>query len=113
MSEQFTKDLALVGIGYWGKNLARNFHGLGALHTICDRRQEALDQYRDTYADVHFSTSYSDVLQNEQIRRIAIAAPALLHYDLTKQALLADKDVYVEKPLCLEIIPHNLIQRGT
>ena len=46
------KDLALIGIGYWGKNLARNFHSLGVLHTICDTNEGLLNKYKERYPDI-------------------------------------------------------------
>ncbi len=98
-----TRDLALVGAGYWGKNLARNFHALGVLHTLCDRSVEILTSYGADYAAVHKTTSFDEVLRNSVITKVAIAAPAVLHHQLAKAALLAGKDVYVEKPLCLDI----------
>lgn len=97
-----TKNIALIGAGRWGKNLARNFNQLGALHTICDARKETLDSYQNLYPEVHLTTCCEDVLKNEKIKAVAIASPAALHYALAKKALLAGKDVYVEKPLCLD-----------
>lgn len=97
------KNLGLVGAGYWGKNLARNFHQLGSLHTICDTNDSHLATYRQQYPDVEMTKSYSQMLENPRITKVAIASPALLHYTMAKQALLAGKDVYVEKPLCLDI----------
>lgn len=96
-------DLALVGAGYWGKNLARNFHTLGALHTICDASSATLASYGDGYATVVKELSFDAVLANEEIKSVAIAAPAALHYRLASAAIAAGKDVYVEKPLCLDI----------
>src|SRR5580704_13105967 len=95
------KTLALIGVGNWGKNLARNFHALHCLHTICDTRTEILTQLRNQYSDVGFTTNFQEVLKNSEIKQVAIASPAALHYSLAKQALLAGKDVFVEKPLCL------------
>lgn len=95
--------LALIGAGNWGKNLARNFHALGSLHTICESNQQLLESYRPIYPNVNLESSIEKVLQNPAIDRVAIAAPAPLHYALAKQALLAGKDVFVEKPLCLDI----------
>lgn len=97
------KDLALVGIGYWGKNLARNFHSLGVLHTICDSNKELLYEYNELYPDVRKSTSVDEIMQDPEIKRVAIAAPAAFHYSLARYALEAGKDVFVEKPLCLEL----------
>ena len=94
--------LALIGAGYWGKNLARNFNALGALHTICDSQATTLKTYQDEYAGVKKTTDIQDVLDDAAITRAAVAAPAALHYALVRQMLLAGKDVFVEKPLCLD-----------
>ncbi len=95
--------LALIGAGKCGKNLARNFHALKSLHTICEANAALLESYRPLYPEVHLEKSVEAVFNNPAIDRVAIAAPAPLHYTLTKQALLAGKDVFVEKPLCLDI----------
>jgi UDP-2-acetamido-3-amino-2,3-dideoxy-glucuronate N-acetyltransferase len=100
---QNERDLALVGAGYWGKNLARNFHALGVLHTLCDRSAATLQAYGTDYAGVRRCQDFDEVLRDAAITKIAIAAPAALHYPLAKAALLAGKDVFVEKPLCLEL----------
>ncbi len=97
------RSLALVGAGNWGKNLARNFHALNVLHTICEPNLDLLNSYKTIYTDVQLEPSFQKVLDNAAIDKIAIAAPAPLHYTLAKQALLAGKDVFVEKPLCLNI----------
>ncbi len=94
--------LALVGIGYWGKNLARNFHALGALHTICDVNESLLDQYQSHYPEVEMTSNFRAVLENKEIGQVVVATRANFHYQLSKEALLAGKDVYVEKPLCLD-----------
>lgn len=99
----YPRDLALIGAGYWGKNLARNFHALGALHTLCDRSAEILASYGPEYGGVQKTDSFDAVLADPVVRKVAIAAPAVLHHRLAKAALLAGKDVYVEKPLCLDI----------
>jgi UDP-2-acetamido-3-amino-2,3-dideoxy-glucuronate N-acetyltransferase len=96
-------DLALVGAGYWGKNLARNFNALGALHTLCDTQRSALEAYGPDYAAVRKTARLDDVLADPAITKVAIAAPAGSHYQLAKACLEADRDVFVEKPLCLEL----------
>ncbi|QDV26127.1 Gfo/Idh/MocA family oxidoreductase [Aureliella helgolandensis] len=94
-------DVALVGAGYWGKNLARNFNGLGVLHTLCDASEKTLASYGEEYSSVERQNSFDAVLCNPQIKKVAFATPAPTHFKLAKAALLAGKDVYVEKPLCL------------
>jgi UDP-2-acetamido-3-amino-2,3-dideoxy-glucuronate N-acetyltransferase len=95
--------LALIGAGYWGKNLARNFQALGALHTLCDSHQPTLDSYGSEYAPVRKTTRFAEVLADSSITRVAIAAPAVAHYQLAKAALEAGKDIFVEKPICLHL----------
>jgi UDP-2-acetamido-3-amino-2,3-dideoxy-glucuronate N-acetyltransferase len=96
-------DLALIGCGYWGKNLARNFLRLGVLRTLCDANQELLASYGQEYDSVGKSQSIDEVLSDPCITKIAIATPAATHFSLAQRAILAGKDVYVEKPLCLSI----------
>lgn len=95
-------DLALVGAGYWGKNLARNFLELGVLHTLCDANAQTLASYGHAYANVQRESSFERVLTNAAIRKVAIATPATTHFRLARAAMEAGKDVYVEKPLCLD-----------
>ena len=97
-----TADLALIGCGYWGKNLARNFRDIGALHTLCDLNQVLLDGYGADYAGVRKTLSPDEVFNDSAVTKVAVAAPAALHYGIVKSALLAGKDVFVEKPLCLD-----------
>jgi UDP-2-acetamido-3-amino-2,3-dideoxy-glucuronate N-acetyltransferase len=99
--KQFPRDIALIGAGYWGKNLARNFNGLGALHSICDSNPQILAAYGSEYAEVRKGADVGDVLRDKTVGKVAIAAPASLHYGLVKAALEAGKDVFVEKPLAL------------
>lgn len=96
------RDLALIGAGYWGKNLGRNFNALGALHTLCDASRETLAGYGAEYGEVRKTSDLEVVWQDAAITKVAVAAPAVLHYELAKAALTAGKDVFVEKPLCLE-----------
>jgi len=92
--------VAVIGCGYWGKNLVRNFYELGALACVCDTRAEALQEVATKY-DVATTRSIEEVLNNPAIRALVIAAPAAQHYDLCSKGLLAGKDVFVEKPLAL------------
>jgi len=97
------KHIAVVGAGYWGKNLVRNYHELGTLHTICDSRGPALDEYASQYPDVQVNGNYSELLKQDAITGVVISVPAKLHYEFAKQALLAGKHVFVEKPLALKL----------
>ena len=92
--------IAVVGNGYWGKNLVRNFHALGVLACVCDSNTAALDDARLKFG-VNTCTSFDQLLSDPAIEGVAIAAPAVQHYQLAKECMLAGKDVYVEKPLSM------------
>jgi UDP-2-acetamido-3-amino-2,3-dideoxy-glucuronate N-acetyltransferase len=94
--------IGVAGCGYWGRNLVRNFHELGALRAICDVDGERLDEIGKTYG-VSGMRSFDDLMALPEIQGIAIAAPAAQHFELAKRALLAGKDVFVEKPLALRV----------
>jgi UDP-2-acetamido-3-amino-2,3-dideoxy-glucuronate N-acetyltransferase len=91
--------IAIVGAGYWGKNLIRSFHQLGALHTICDTRPDALMAFQAQYPNTHLEASFQDLLANPDIDAVVLSTPSLTHYPLGKQVLEAGKHLYVEKPL--------------
>lgn len=95
------RNVAVIGTGYWGKNLVRNFAALDALHTVCDSDQARLDGIRQQYPGVSTRLSYQETLQPPEVKAVVIATPAVTHYALAMQALEAGKDVYVEKPLAL------------
>jgi UDP-2-acetamido-3-amino-2,3-dideoxy-glucuronate N-acetyltransferase len=97
------RNLALIGGGYWGKNLVRDFYNLGALHTVCDINIELLASHKLKYPEIETSTNWDEVLTNNCIDRVCIALPAHLHYTFAKKSLEAGKHVYVEKPITLDI----------
>jgi UDP-2-acetamido-3-amino-2,3-dideoxy-glucuronate N-acetyltransferase len=100
MLEKATPRIGVVGCGYWGRNLVRNFHEIGALEAVCDVSAERLQEMRDAYSvlAVH---RYEEMLAVPEVQAVAIAAPAAQHFDLARLAILAGKDVFVEKPLAL------------
>src|SRR5713226_2776587 len=95
--------VAVVGVGYWGKNLVRNFHELGALAALCDADRSVEAAYKRSHGDVKFYTEYRDVLSDNSIDAVALATPAVSHYEMAKAALEAGKDVIVEKPLAIDV----------
>lgn len=95
--------LAVIGAGYWGRNLVRNFAQLKVLHTICDNDENRLKQMEKDYPEVNKIMVFGEVLGNDEIDAVVIAAPVEQHYHLTKEALLAGKDVFCEKPLALTV----------
>lgn len=95
--------VAVVGVGYWGKNLVRNFHELGALAALCDGDPSAESLCSDRYGNVTFYRSFNDVLNDGSITAVALATPAVTHFEMAKAALEAGKDVFVEKPLAIDV----------
>ncbi|HEV3176235.1 MAG TPA: Gfo/Idh/MocA family oxidoreductase [Stellaceae bacterium] len=93
--------VALIGSGYWGKNLARVLKDAGALAVICDIDTEAAKPIA-AQASVPLVGSLSEVLTDDGIAAVVVATPAVTHFPIVQQALEAGKDVLVEKPLALE-----------
>jgi UDP-2-acetamido-3-amino-2,3-dideoxy-glucuronate N-acetyltransferase len=103
--------VAVVGCGYWGRNLVRNFHALGALRVVCDSDEQLLSALRSQYPKVKAASSLADVLADPDVQAVAIATPASLHAALGKQVLLAGKGALIEKPLALtEAEGESLVQ---
>ena len=100
-SKPLTPHIAIIGAGYWGKNLVRNFSQLEVLKTVCDQDKGIRSKLSEDYPGVTTTDDYETVLKDADISGIVIAAPAELHFGLATKALLADKHVFVEKPLSL------------
>lgn len=95
-------NVAVIGCGYWGKNLARNFAELGALKAIVDPNPETAKFHADAH-NVE-AMDMATALADESIHGVVIAAPAELHKRLALEAIAAGKHVYVEKPLALSVV---------
>jgi UDP-2-acetamido-3-amino-2,3-dideoxy-glucuronate N-acetyltransferase len=93
--------VAVIGCGYWGKNLVRNFAELGALSAICDPDEAAAAPLAERYSAPLLDPAA--VLADAAIAAVAIAAPAAQHADLARTAIAAGKHVFVEKPLALDV----------
>ena len=98
-----TPQIALVGCGYWGKNLCRNFHSLGALAAVVDATESGQSTARSITSYAEITDRLGDVLCNDQIQGVALATPAETHADLAIQVMTAGKDVFVEKPMALTL----------
>ncbi|MEO5762275.1 MAG: Gfo/Idh/MocA family oxidoreductase [Vicinamibacteria bacterium] len=95
--------IGLVGCGYWGKNIARNLHQMGLLGAVCDPSPKILESVPKLYPGAVATAALQDLLQSKDIDAIAIASPAAQHAATAKAALMAGKDVFVEKPLALKV----------
>ncbi|MEZ5918926.1 MAG: Gfo/Idh/MocA family oxidoreductase [Alphaproteobacteria bacterium] len=91
--------VSVIGCGHWGKNLVRNFHALGALHSVCDYDSATAQKFSAEY-DVP-ALSFEEALQAPDVQALVLASPAPLHFKMAHAALQAGKDIYVEKPVCL------------
>ncbi len=87
-----------AGLGYWGKNLVRNFDELGELAWICDTNETLREEFGKRYAQTRVTGDFDDLLADPELDAVVIATPVPTHYALTKQALEAGKHVFVEKP---------------
>lgn len=98
-----TINVALIGLGYWGPKLARNLRSVHGcqLKVACDVRPESLQLFGEKVPEVSLSTDYAAVLADRGIGAVMIATPAETHCAMAQRALLAGKDVFVEKPLAL------------
>jgi protoporphyrinogen oxidase/predicted dehydrogenase len=92
---------AVVGLGYWGPNLARNLADSSAfeLSHLCDVREELQVPLQKRYPDVRVTTSYEEILRDPDVDAVALATPVSTHYPLAMSALQAGKHTFVEKPL--------------
>lgn len=91
--------IAQIGVGHWGKNLARNFAEIGVLAAVSDNHPETAGRVAAEH-DVP-ARGLSEVIADPSIDAVAIATPAATHADVALQAIAAGKHVYVEKPLAL------------
>ncbi len=95
------QSIAVIGSGYWGKNLIRNLNNLGVLRLLCDKNKDLLKQFKIQYPEVDTCIALNEVLSNEHINGVFIATPAENHYIVARESLLSGKHVFVEKPLSL------------
>ena len=94
-----TKNIAVVGCGHWGKNLVRNFAELGVLCSVSDPNIGLAQKYADQYGAKN--ESFSEVINDENIKGVVLAVPVPLHASLAIAASNAGKHVFVEKPLAM------------
>ncbi len=97
--------IAVVGCGYWGPNLVRNFNALPGtrLRMLCDRSKERLDHFRAMYPQAEMRTDVDTAVEDPSIHAVAIATPVHTHYKLAKASLLAGKHTFIEKPMASSV----------
>jgi predicted dehydrogenase len=92
-----------VGLGYWGKNLVRNFDDVADLTWICDADEALLADAGHRYPDAKPTGSFDELLAADDVDAVVIATPVPTHYPLALQALSAGKHVFVEKPPAMRV----------
>jgi len=95
--------LGMIGCGYWGPNLLRNYAALDQvqLKWVAERSSERRGWLAKNYPNVGIANDGAEVLSDSEVRAVIIATPAANHAELCEAALLAGKDVFVEKPLAM------------
>ena len=101
------KNIAVVGCGYWGKNLVRNFSELGALYSLSDANIETAKNYANQY-QVKYLT-FDETINDANIKGIVLTVPAKLHASMAIEAMNKGKHVFVEKPLALNEMDAKLM----
>ena len=94
--------VAVFGCGYWGQNLVRNFHQLGALAMVCDLAESGRARAKELSPTAEVVDNFDAVLRREDVGAVVLATPAETHRELAIRAMEAGKDVFVEKPMALD-----------
>ena len=105
MTHSIPLKVAVVGCGYWGPNLVRNFQSLPdcRVEQVCDLDPERLRHMRQLYPDLRTTTDFPTILENQEIRAVAIATPVRSHFPLARQCLEQGKHILIEKPMALSV----------
>jgi predicted dehydrogenase len=103
--EEYMINMGVIGYGYWGPNIVRNFSALeGArVASICDGNQQALNRARKSYPNSTVTQDCNDILNSTEIDAVAVITPVSTHFDLAKKALENGKHVFVEKPFTASV----------
>ena len=98
-------NVLIVGFGYWGPILARNFQSNSSfnVHSICDSSSTNLKKAKNIYPNSNFYKSYKSALNNKDVNFVVVSTPTNTHYKIVKYSLLKKKNVLCEKPLSLNL----------
>jgi predicted dehydrogenase len=93
--------IGVIGYGYWGPNIVRNFSSLeGAeVQTVCDMNLQSLNRVRKVYPNIHTTQDCGDILNSPSIDAVAVITPVSTHYELAKRALLNGNMYLSRNPL--------------
>lgn len=93
--------VAVIGVGYWGPNLIRNFLSLDEVENViaCDLDESLLTKTAKRFTGIETASDYEEVLKRNDVEIVAIATPVSMHFEIAKKALLAGKHCWIEKPM--------------
>ena len=94
-------NIGLIGCGYWGPNLIRNFSQIKGcnMHSCSDLREDRLAHMKSLYPNLQTTKDYKEIIENQKIDAVVIATPVSTHYKIAKEALENNKHVLIEKPI--------------
>ena len=106
-------NISIIGYGYWGKKLARNFQNSSYFEilSIVDKKKFNLTNAKKNFSSVECYSNYKKAVKNDLVDLIVISTPTSTHYDIAKYALENSKNVLVEKPLSLSIKQVNKLNK--
>jgi predicted dehydrogenase len=105
--------IGVLGYGYWGPNIVRNFHTReeSEVVLVCDKSRQAGDRLRKVYPAIPFTTDEKEVLNSPKVDAVCVITPVATHHSLAKKALENGKHVFVEKPFtCASAQAEELIE---
>lgn len=97
--------IGIIGYGYWGPNLVRNFSQLAEARVVfvCDKNASRLESVKQFYPHIQTATDYSQIIKSSDIDAVCVATPLDTHYQIAKEVLLSGKHVLVEKPFASSV----------
>jgi predicted dehydrogenase len=106
--------IGVVGLGYWGPNLARNFDRIPSadLRWICDGRPESRERFAIQFPDARVASDIDELLDDPELEAVAITTPVPTHAELALRVIAAGKHVFVEKPLAQSLEDAERVQQA-
>jgi predicted dehydrogenase len=100
MEDRMVIRVGVIGYGYWGPNIVRNFDAAEGckVTAICDINQDVLKKVKKTYPNIRIMPDCNDLLSSADVDTVAVVTPVFTHYELVRKALMQGKHVFVEKP---------------
>jgi len=94
--------VGVVGVGYWGINLVRNFHSTGRsiVKYACDLSGKNLSKIENLYPAINTTNGYADVIHDGEVDLVCIATPPETHFEIAKKCLESGRNILIEKPMC-------------